>query len=167
MTITRPSFRNGLFGAALVAIILGMYLVQLWNPVRQIELHSLHLLRAIELNDALALGDFIDPTYRDQWQHDRALLLARVRALVAHARHLRFEPHEPIIIPVPNGFEWWARISATGDPGEVMTVISERINPLKQPFRLEWRQQSWKPWVWKLVREGNEELELPASGWMG
>ena len=167
MTITRASFRNGFFAGVLVAIVLGIYLIQLWKPERQIELHSLRLLRAIEQNDAAALGDFVDPTYRDQWQHDRALLLARVRAVVCYTRHLHLEPREPIIIPTANGPEWRARITVTGDPNEVMTVITERINPLKQPFRLEWRQQSWKPWDWKLIRASNEELELPASGWTG
>ncbi len=165
MTIIRPSFRNGFYAGLLVAIVAGIYLLQLWKPERQIELHSLHFLHAIERNDPEAIGDFIDPAYQDQWQHDRALLLARLRAVLGYTRNLHLEPHEPLVVPTSAGPEWQGRITVSGDPSEVMTVITERINPLKEPFHLRWRKQSWKPWEWKLIHASNDALELPADGW--
>ncbi len=163
MTIIRPSFRNGFYAGLLVAIVAGIYLLQLWKPERQIELHSLHFLHAIERNDPEAIGDFIDPAYQDQWQHDRALLLARLRAVLGYTRNLHLEPHEPLVVPTSAGPEWQGRITVSGDENEVMRLISDRINPLKEPFRLQWRKQSWKPWDWKLIHVSNEALDLAAD----
>ncbi len=163
MTITGPSFRNGFYAGLLMAIVAGIYLLQLWQPERQIELHSLHLLRAIERNDAGAIGDFIDSDYKDQWQHDRPLLLARLRAVLRYTRNLHLKPREPLVVPTSSGPEWRARITASGDENEVMRMITDRINPLNEPFRLQWRKQSWKPWEWKLVHASNEALDLPAD----
>ncbi len=46
-------------------------------------------------------------------------------------------------------------------------MITDRINPLNEPFRLQWRKQSWKPWEWKLVHASNEALDLPADAGFG
>jgi hypothetical protein len=43
------------------------------------------------------------------------------------------------------------------------TIIKERINSLEEPFALQWRQMSWKPWDWQLVGATNPGLELSAG----
>jgi len=35
-----------------------------------------------------------------------------------------------------------------------------RVAELKEPFSFTWRQVSWKPWDWKLVRVDQPELEI-------
>ncbi|MBA3881413.1 MAG: hypothetical protein H0X73_01610 [Chthoniobacterales bacterium] len=166
MTVIRPNFRNGFYAGLLVAIMAGVYVLHLWKPEQQVELHSVHLLHAIERRDADAIGEFIDVNYQDQWQHDRTLLLERLRAALRYTRNLHLEPHEPIVVPVSGDCEWQARITVAGEQNEVVTLIANRINPLKEPFLLQWRKQSWKPWDWKLIHASNEALELPAEGWL-
>lgn len=161
MTIPRISFRIGLYGGLLAAIVIGLYLFQLWQPERQIELHSIHFLRAMEQKDWRAMSDRIDPAYRDQWQQDREVLLARLRAVLQYARNLKLDAHEPLVVATSSGPEWRARITVGADENELTALIKARVNPLQEPFRLLWRQQSWKPWDWTLIRASNEALELP------
>jgi hypothetical protein len=119
------------------------------------------LLNAIEQKNWRAIGDFIDPAYRDQWHDDRALLLTRMRAVLQYARNLHLQPREPLVVATENGPEWRARIVVSGDDNELTALIKARINPLQEPFRVQWRKHSWKPWDWKLIRASNEALELP------
>ena len=157
------SFRAGLYGGVIVAVALGVYLLQLWQSDKQVELHSAHLLHAIEQKDWRAIGEFIDPAYQDQWHQDRTVLLTRMRAVLAYARNLHLQAHEPLVLATENGSEWRARIVVSGEDNELTSLIKARINPLQEPFRLQWRQQSWKPWDWKLIRASNEALELPET----
>ncbi len=163
MTITRASFRTGFYAGLIVAVALGAYLFQLWQPERQIALHSEHLLGAFERKDWRAIGDFIDPAYQDQWHHDRTRLLASVRAVLQYTRNLHLQPREPLVVATEHGPEWRARIVVSGDDNELTGLIKTRINPLPEPFRLEWLRQSWKPWDWKLIRASNEALALPEA----
>ena len=148
----------------LAAIILGLYLFQLWKPERQLQLHSAHLIAALEENDRSAILDFLDPSYGDQWGHDRATLVARLQAVLPYAPHLRIEARRIIVRDSAGAGEWSARIRVEADANEVTALIKERINPLEEPFLLQWRRVSWKPWDWKLVRVTNEALQLPTNG---
>ncbi len=42
-------------------------------------------------------------------------------------------------------------------------MIKQRVNHLPEPFVLEWRRISARPWDWKLVRVSNPALELNES----
>lgn len=161
MRIGPTTFRTGFYGGVIVAFAVGAYLLQLWQPDRQVELHSVHLLHAIEQKDWSSIGEFIDPAYRDQWQHDRATLLLRIRAVLQYTRNLHLEPRAPLVVATDSGPQWRARIIVSGDDNDVTTMIKARVNPLQEPFRLQWRQQSWKPWDWKLISASNEALQLP------
>ena len=158
------SFRNGLYAGLLGAVGLGLYLFQLWAPEHQIRLHSAHLLAALEANAWPAATEFLDVSYEDQWGHDPALLITRLRQVLPYARHLRLTAHE-IIVRAGQGLgEWRARVTVEADPNEVTALIKERINPLPEPFALQWRQNSKKPWDWKLTRVTNPALELTSEG---
>lgn len=159
--ITRASFRNGFYAGLLVAIAIGVYLLQLWQADRQLELHSAHFLEAVERKDWSEIEEFVDPAYRDQWGHDRALLIARMRAVLRYTRNLRLEAHEALPIPSGDHGEWRAQVTASGEENELMTLIKQHINTLEEPFHLQWRRQSWKPWDWKLIGVTNPALELP------
>jgi len=155
------TFRNGFYAGLMVAVALGVYLHLLWQPARQVELHSQHLLEQIEDKDWDAIGAFLAETYADQWQQDRATVLLRLRAVLHYARNLKIEAQEPMIIAGSESGKWRARITLTADPNEVATLIQERVNALAEPFELHWKRTSRKPWDWKLVRVENPALELP------
>lgn len=161
----QSSFKNGVSAGLLVALALGVYLVQLWAPARQVELHSLHLADALEDHDWAQLDEFVDQEYEDQWGHERPLLLARLRQMLSSTRNFRVLINESRARAADDGQEgdWRARVTVDADPGELTDLFKERVNGLEEPFDLRWRKKSWKPWDWKLVRVTNHSLELPSD----
>ena len=154
------SFPSGLFAGLALAAAAGAFLFQLWQPERQVQLHSVHLLRAIEQRDWAELASFIALEYGDQWGNDRSSVLLRLREVLSYTRNLRLDPVDATADAAGVEGRWRARITVEADPGEVATAIKNRVNELGQPFELEWRKQSGKPWDWKLVRVTNPALAL-------
>jgi hypothetical protein len=154
------SFRNGFIAGLLLAIILGVWLSQLWQPARQVSLHTEHLLRDVAEKRWARIEKFVAADYQDDWGHDRASALARLRQVLSYTRNARIEPSVPIVRVGEGEGSWRARITFEADPNEVTDLIRSRVNALEEPFDLRWRRQSWKPWDWQLVRVSNPALEL-------
>lgn len=159
------SFRNGFYAGLLLALIIGIWLFQLWQPARQVQLHSEHFISAVEGKNWDALAAFIDETYQDQWKQDRALVRSRMREVLRFARNLRVQADSPLVAANDRDGDWSARITIAADPNEVAEMIEARVNALDTPFELHWQRKSWKPWDWKLVRVSNSALELPEGGY--
>jgi hypothetical protein len=155
-------FRNGFIAGAIVAVIVGTYLFQLWQPERQIQLHTAHLLRQIEKRNWSNVRDFLAADYRDAWNADREQLLERLRVALNFTRDLRITAINPQIGAAGETGRWSARIEVHGS-GEMASLVQERVSSLEAPFVLDWRQESWRPWEWRLVHAGNQALE--GSGW--
>src|SRR3954469_22397142 len=154
----RPSFRNGFYFGLLSAVGLGIYLLQLWESTNQVRLHNMHLLKALEQKSWSEVQEFIDPSYLDQWGHDRARVMVLLRQVLPFARNLRIETRETVVRATGRKGRWRARVRVDADSNEVSSLIKERINALEEPFELEWRQRSGKPWDWKLVQVSNPSL---------
>ena len=152
---------NAFYAAALTAVAAGVYLFQLWSAERQIELHSLHLLEALEENDASGISDFVAETYQDDWGHDKALLLERLRQIAPSGRDGRLVVRDAAAQANGGEGEWRARITIETDANELTAPMIERVNSVPEPFVLRWRRESWKPWDWKLARVSNPSFELP------
>ncbi len=155
-----PTFRNGFFAGLLIALALGLYLFQLWGAENQVQLHSGHLIAALQKNDWPEVREFLGASYHDQWGHDRETLIARMRAVLPYARNLQIQPREIVIRVEGREAEWRARVTLEADPNEVSALIKERVNTLEDPFVLKWRRVSRKPWDWKLVHVANPGLDL-------
>ncbi|HXM32243.1 MAG TPA: hypothetical protein VN921_01225 [Chthoniobacterales bacterium] len=158
-----PIFRNGLYAGLLLAAIMGIFLVRLWQPERQVQLHSAHLLAQIEKKNWSGVAGFIADGYQDRWGHDRPVLLERLRAVFRFAGNPQITAKDVSVrAESARGF-WTARITIAA-AGEFAPVIEERVNALPTPFELEWRRGSNKPWDWKLVRVDNAALEISNNG---
>jgi hypothetical protein len=155
------SSRKGFYAGLAIALFLGLFLVWLWRPERQVQRHSENLLRAIEKRDWTRFASFVAGEYQDQWANDHTLILERTREVFRYVRVVRLSASNPRIwISNQTGF-WEAKIAIDGDNGEIMTVIKQRVNSLATPFRLEWRRVSGNPWDWKLVQVSNADLQIP------
>ncbi len=159
----KSSFRNGVYAGLLLAAVLGLYLYQLWQPARQVQLHSEHLAGALEDQDWAEVEEFLAPNYEDQWGHDRPLVVSRLRAVLSYARNLRLVISQPMTIAADGSGKWTAHVRVEADENEVLAFIKGYVNKLEEPFELQWRQRSRKPWDWQLVRVSNPALELPAN----
>src|SRR4051812_43217651 len=71
------SFRTGFYAGLFIAAIWAIWLIRLWQPDRQVALHSIHLLQQIERKNWTTVADRVSPEYQDRWGHDRAILLER------------------------------------------------------------------------------------------
>jgi hypothetical protein len=159
----RPAFRNGFYAGALVAVIAGVYLFQLWQPDRQVHLHSLHLADALEEKDWA--GRHAVPRaglLRSMGAQSRGRRVA-LAAGAALRQNLRVDAQQTITSATDGEGRWIARIRIEADDNEVAAFIKARVNVLEEPFELHWRRQSWKPWDWQLVRVNNSALELPTG----
>ena len=167
-------FREGFYVGLSIALLVGLYLLWLWRPERQVRYHSEHFLRAIEHKNWTGVAEFVAADYQDQWGNDRARLLERTREVLRYLRSLRIEASN-VTVKIDNaetvgaregarsrrGY-WTAVINIDGEQNELMAAVKEQVNTLTRPFELEWRRAS-KPWDWKLVRVSNPSLQLPAG----
>lgn len=153
------SFRNGFYASLLLTLIVGLYLVRLWQAERQVQLHSAHMLSQIEQNDWSAVEEFIAPDYQDRWGNDRALLRERLRRVFRALSKPRLQAASASVRAADGRGYWTAKITITGS-GEFAGLIEARVNSLEAPFELEWRRGATWPWDWKLVSARNSELEV-------
>jgi hypothetical protein len=157
------SFRNGVYAGLIIALIVGVYLIRLWQPERQVELHSTHLLAQIEKKNWKRVGEFIADDYQDQWGHDRSLVLERLRGVLRVLSNARIEANSPIVRTDSGRGHWTAKITINGT-GEYAELIKTRVNSLDAPFELEWRRGTTWPWDWKLVSVRNPAFEISGYG---
>jgi hypothetical protein len=156
-------FRQGFYGGLGLALLIGLFLIWLWQPERQVNRHTENFLRTIEKRNWTGVADFIGNDYQDQWGDDHARVLERMREVLRYLRRIRIDvTNAAVRIDSQRGY-WNAKIIIDGDQGEMMALIKERVNSLATPFELEWRRQSAKPWDWKLVRVSNASLEIPEA----
>jgi len=154
------NFRNGFYAGLLVAAIAGIWLATLWQPERQIRLHTAHLFSQIEKKNWRSVGDFFGDDYQDQWGNDHSRALERIRTVFRAIPNARIEASGAQVRTENSRGFWQAKITVKGGASEFATLIEERVNSLPAPFELEWRSGSSKPWDWKLVCVRNEALEI-------
>jgi hypothetical protein len=147
------SFRSGFYGGLIAAILLGLFLIWLWQPERQVRHHTENFLRAIEHKSWTGAADFIDS----------ARVLERMREGFRYVRGVRINAFNPTLRIENRRAIWSGKIMIDGDRSEMMELLEERVNSLATPFELEWRRVSAKPWDWKLARVSNSALEIPTD----
>jgi len=157
------SFRTGFYGGLAIALCLGLYLVWLWRPERQVKRHTENLFRAIEHRNWEAAADFIAADYQDKWGDDRAHVLERLSEGFRYVRGLRIIASNPSVQVESLRAVWRGKIMLYTSDDDVMEVLDQRLNSLASPFELEWHHLSGKPWDWRLVRVSNPDFEIPAG----
>ena len=157
------SFRGGFYCGLAITLCVGIYLIWLWQPERQVRRHTENLFRAIERKDWEAAADFIGDDYQDQWGDDRARVLERLREGLRYVRGPRIVASSPSVEIEAQRAIWVSKIMLSSGDDEVMSLLDERVNSLPTPFKLEWHRFSRKPWDWKLTRVSNPAFEIPAD----
>lgn len=146
-----------------IALCLGLYLIWLWQPGRQVNCHTANLFHAIEHKDWEAAADFIDNDYHDQWGNDRARVLERLREGFRYLCGPRIIASNPSVQIEAKHAVWSGKITLYSTDNDVMEMLDQRVNSLQAPFELQWRRTSSKPWDWRLTRVSNPMFEIPAD----
>ncbi len=157
------SFRSGFYCGLIAAILLGLFLIWLWRPERQVRRHTENFFHAIEHKNWAGAANLIGSDYHDQWGDDRVRVLDRMREGFRYVRGVRINASNPTVRIENRRAIWSGKIMIDGDQSEVMELLEERVNSLATPFELEWRHVSAMPWDWKLVHVSNSTLEIPAD----
>src|SRR3954465_12454205 len=69
------------YGLAAAAVLVGLalYLPWLWQPERQVRLHTSHFLKKVERRNWDAAGNFLADEYSDRWGHTKQSALDNAR----------------------------------------------------------------------------------------
>jgi len=162
VTIT---FRGAFCGGLALAVCLGLYLIWLWRPEHQVQLHTQNFFHAIDHRNWETVADFIGADYQDQWGDDRAKVLERMREGFRWVRGSRTTSSNLSVTTEGQRAVWTGKIMVYSADDSVMELLDERVNKLPTPFELEWHRLSGKPWDWKLVRVSNSGFEIPADAY--
>jgi hypothetical protein len=157
------SFRGGFLVGLAIALCIGLYLIWLWQPARQVSRHTENFFRTIERKDWTAAANFIGSDYRDQWGDDRARVLERMREGFRYVRGPRIIAPNPSVRLETRRAVWSSKIKVYSADNDVMDLLNERVNSLPALLELEWHRLSGKPWDWKLVRVSNSAFEFPVD----
>ena len=157
------SFRGGFYGGLTIALCVGLYLIWLWQPERQVRRHTENFFHAIEHKNWDGAADFVAADYQDQWGNDRARVLERLREGFRYVRGPRIIASNPSVQVETQRAVWRGKITLYSSDDDVMEVLDQRVNSLPSPFKLEWHHLSGKPWDWKLARVSNPAFEISAD----
>ena len=143
----------------LVVVLIAV--VSFCQPERQVRRHNAKLLDAVESKDWKELAELMSDQYSDRWGHDKATVIERSRLVFQQFFVMEITTTEEPEVEEANGQGFVrAHIKLAGNGGPLAQLAIQRADALKQPFTFEWRQASWKPWHWVLVRVDQPELEI-------
>ncbi len=148
------------FALPAVALAAAVWLALLWQPARQVELHTATLLQRVSARDWPAVLEMMAPDYADAWGHDREGLVDDARTLLSHFFALHVVAIEPPVVKVDGDRgEASARLGMFGSGTGLAQAVIEEVQALREPFVLRWKKSGPWPWDWELASLGQSEIE--------
>ena len=145
--------------AAVLVAVWAIWLFLLWQPGRQIELHTSNLLARASDRDWAAVTTMISPDYRDAWGHGREESLGKADEVFNQFFTLKILPTGPMDIRVDDGVATNAvplGIFGSGTP--IAHAAMDEVREAGGSFVFRWRKAGNWPWQWLLVEAGHAEL---------
>ena len=167
--ITRVQVPVSWIKGAAVVLVAGWagWLFLLWQPARQVERHTLNLLKRASDRDWAAVESMMAPDYRDAWNADRAAAIAEARQLFSHFFALQITALEPLQIEETGGV-WQAAgpVGIFGSGTAVAHAVMEEVRAAEGPFVFRWRKSGTWPWEWSLTATGHEGLDAKYGAYL-
>ncbi len=146
---------------AVVALILwALWLAWLWQPERQVRLHTTHFLKKVERRNWEAAGAFLAEDYTDHWEHDKKSALSDARQVFSQFLFLTIENRTDNIAGQGDEATAQTVIKISGNGGPVAQLVMEKVNTLREPFAFTWRHVGKAPWNWQLIRIDHPNLNI-------
>jgi hypothetical protein len=146
---------------AVVALLAAwlVWLVLLWRPTNQVELHTRNLLARASARDWPAVEAMMSPDYRDVWGHDRSLAIDEARQLFSHFFALQIVALAPPRISAEDGdYLASAPIGVFGSGTAVAQAVIEEVREAGGETDFVWRKAGVWPWQWALAEVRHAEL---------
>jgi hypothetical protein len=146
---------------AVVALLAAwlVWLVLLWQPTNQVELHTRNLLARASARDWPAVETMMSPDYRDVWGHDRSLAIDEARQLFSHFFALQIVALAPPRISAEDGdYLASAPIGVFGSGTAVAQAVIEEVREAGGEAGFVWRKAGVWPWQWALAEVRHAEL---------
>jgi hypothetical protein len=157
-------FRKYAPAAAAALVAFALFLLWLWQPERQVRLHTSHFLKKVERRNWNAAGAFLASDYSDRWNHDRDSALANAREAFRLFLFVTIENRTDSCEMAPESATARTVIKISGNGGPGAQLVMERVNTVQGPFTFAWRKASWKPWDWRLTSVEHPELRTERVG---
>jgi hypothetical protein len=154
------NFRKYALAGAAALVLWGLWLLWLWQPERQVRLHTTHFLKKVEHRNWEAAGAFLASDFTDRWGHDKTTALQDAREVFQQFIFLTIENRIDNCETL--GAEGTARtvLKVSGQGGPVGELVMQKVNSLHEPFVFTWRRAGSAPWNWQLIRIDQSELNL-------
>lgn len=148
---------------AVALVMAGLYAAWLWQPERQVRLHTGHFFKAVEGRNWDKVRGFVAEDYSDRWGHDKENVMDDARTVFGQFLFLTIQGEPGPATVGDRSAEIRVRVRIAGQGSPIAALVMERVNTLPSPFLFAWRQRSWKPWDWELVRIDHPELEIESG----
>ena len=137
---------------------LTLFLLWLWQPERQVRLHTSHFLKKVERRNWDGVRKVMAENYRDRWEHDKTSAIADAREAFRQFLFVTVENRTTSCQMAPDSGNTRTVIRISGSGGPVAQLVMERVNTLREPFTFTWRKAGWQPWNWELTSVDQPEL---------
>lgn len=150
---------------AIVLALWGLWLLWLWQPERQVRLHTSHFLKKVEQRNWKAVPAFLADDYSDRWNHNKASAVEDAQQVFSQFLFLTIESRTDRCEVRDKEASTSTRVKVSGNGGGVAQIVMERVNSLQQPFVFTWRKVGSAPWEWQLTHIDQPELNIdPSAG---
>lgn len=146
--------------SAVALVAAGLCAAWLWQAERQVRLHTVHFLEAVEGRKWDTVRGFVAEDYSDRWGHDKENVMTDARTVFGHFLFLTIQGEPGPATVGDRSAEIRVPVKIAGQGSPIAGLVMERVNTLGPPFLFAWRQRSWKPWDWALMRIDHPDLEI-------
>jgi len=147
------------WSAGVLLAMWAVWLFLLWQPARQIELHTSNLLARTSACDWAAVTMMISPDYRDAWGHGREESTDKAEELFNQFFTLRILPTGPADVRVADGMGTSSvPLGLFGSGTPIAHAVMDEVREVGGSFVFRWRKTGKWPWQWSLVEAGHAEL---------
>ena len=155
--------RKYALSAAIVLVLWALWLAWLWQPERQVRLHTSHFLKKVERRNWAAAKEMMAADFTDRWEHNKASAIEDAQMVFSQFVFVTIENRTTrCLIYPPEGFAD-TKVKISGNGGGVAQLVMSRVNSLQEPFTFTWRKMGSAPWQWELIRVDQPELNIDAG----
>jgi hypothetical protein len=153
-------FRKYALAAAGMLVLLALWLLWLWQPERQVRLHTTHFLKKVERRNWEAAGVFMAEDYSDRWGLNKTTALQDAREVFQQFVFLTIENRTDNCEIRGNEGTAQTVVKVSGKGGPIGEAVMETVNGLRAPFVFTWRKSGQAPWKWELIHIDQSELNI-------